>query len=90
METTYVIITVVVTCTVLGGGYLLYRRSPRGWFKHDKNSNILTLREITHMATLEEEAANREELFLTHGQVILTQMQELDQAYKRWEHAREH
>jgi len=89
MQTAYIIVVVAVTCTVLGGGYLFYRRSLRGWPRHDKNSDILTLREITHMATLEEEAANREELFLTRGQMILTQMQELDHAYKRWEHTRE-
>ena len=89
MQTAYIVITMVVTCTVLGGGYLLYRRSPKGWPRHNKNSsNILTLREIAYMAALEEEVANREELFLTHGQKILTQMQELDHAYKRWEHAR--
>ena len=90
METTYVIIMVAVTCTVLGGGYLLYRRSPRGWPQHGKKSNILTLREITHMAALEEEMAGREAQFITHGQMILTQMQELDQVFKRFEHAREH
>jgi len=90
MEMAYVIITVAVTCTAIGGGYLLYRRLPRGWPRHDKNSNILTLREITHMAALEEEMADREAQFIPHGQMILKQMQELDQAYKRLEHAREH
>jgi len=33
------------------------------------------------MAALEEEMADREAQFITHGQMILTQMQELDHVY---------
>ena len=90
MEAAYIIVTVAVTCTIFGGGYLLHRRLHRGWPRHNKKSNILTLREIIHMAALEEEMADREAQFITHGQMILTQMQELDQVFKRFEHAREH
>lgn len=90
MEAAYIIVTVAVTCTIFGGGYLLHRRLHRGWPRHNKKSNILTLREIIHMAALEEEMAGREAQFITHGQMILTQMQELDQVFKRFEHAREH
>ena len=81
MEAAYIIVTVAVTCTIFGGGYLLHRRLHRGWPRHNKKSNILTLREIIHMAALEEEMADREAQFITHGQMILTQMQELDHVY---------
>jgi hypothetical protein len=42
------------------------------------------------MASLEEEEAERDEQFMKQGQLILTHMQEMDQAHKRWEHGREY
>jgi hypothetical protein len=92
MEPTYIIVAAAVTCTAIGGGYLLYRRSSRGGYRQYKNTNFgrLTLRDIAHMASLEEEEAERDEQFMKQGQLILTHMQEMDQAHKRWEHGREY
>jgi hypothetical protein len=92
MEPTYIIVVVAVTCTAIGGGYLLYWRSYRGGYRQYKNNHLgrLTLREIARMASREEEEAERDGQFTKQGQLIQTHMQEMDQTYKRREHAKKH
>jgi hypothetical protein len=92
MEPTYIIVVAAVTCITIGGGYLLYRRSSRGGYRQYKNNHLgrLTLQEIARMASREEEEAERDGQFTKQGQLILTHMQEMDQTYKRWEHAKKH
>jgi hypothetical protein len=90
MEPAYIIVVVAITCTVIGGGYLLHRRSSRGGYRQYKHNHLgrLTLQEIARMASLEEEEAERDGQFTKQGQLILAHMQEMDQTYKKWEHAR--
>jgi len=92
MEPTYIIVVAAVTCTTIGGGYLFYWRSSRGGYRQYKNNHLgrLTLQEIARMASLEEEEAERDGQFTEQGQLILKHMQEMDQTYKMWEHARKH
>jgi hypothetical protein len=89
MSEAYIAIVVVI-CTTLGGGYVLYRRLSRNPLRNKKNTNILTLSEIAYMAAKEAELANREEQFMTHGRTIQAQMQELDKVFRRFEHERKY